>query len=30
MKYILVLIGYELIRDKIVWLWYYLIDKGSK
>ena len=30
MKYILTIIGYELLRDKIVWLWYYLINKGSK
>jgi hypothetical protein len=29
MKYFLALIGYELIRPKIIWLWYYLIKKGS-
>ena len=30
MKYILVLIGYEFIRSKIIWLWYYLIKKGEQ
>jgi len=30
MKYILILITYELIRPKIIWLWYYLINKGSE
>jgi hypothetical protein len=29
MKYLLVLAAYELIRDKAIWLWYYLIKKGS-
>lgn len=30
MKYILLLILYEFIRSKLIWLWYYLIKKGSK
>lgn len=30
MKYILVLIGYEFIRSKMIWLWYYLIKKGEQ
>lgn len=30
MKYFLALIGYELIRPKIIWLWYYLIKKGEE
>ena len=30
MKYILVLIAYELIRSKMIWLWYYLIKKGTE
>jgi hypothetical protein len=30
MKYILILAAYELIRSKVIWLWYYLIDKGQK
>jgi hypothetical protein len=29
MKYILVLIAYEFIRSKMIWLWYYLIKKGQ-
>jgi hypothetical protein len=29
MKYILVLIAYEFIRSKLIWLWYYLIKKGQ-
>jgi len=29
MKYILVLLAYEFIRSKIIWLWYYLIKKGQ-
>ena len=29
MKYLLVLIGYEFIRSKMIWLWYYLIKKGQ-
>ena len=27
MKYILILVAYEFIRDKLIWLWYYLIKK---
>lgn len=30
MKYILLLILYEFIRSKLIWLWYYLIKIGSK
>lgn len=30
MKYILVLIAYEFIRSKMIWLWYYLIKKGTE
>jgi len=30
MKYFLLWIGYELIRPKVIWLWYYLIKIGSK
>jgi hypothetical protein len=29
MKYLLVLVGYEFIRSKMIWLWYYLIKKGQ-
>jgi hypothetical protein len=29
MNYLLILIAYEFIRSKLVWLWYYLIKKGS-
>jgi hypothetical protein len=29
MKYILVLLAYEFIRSKLIWLWYYLIKKGQ-
>jgi len=29
MKYILVVIAYEFIRSKMIWLWYYLIKKGQ-
>lgn len=29
MKYILVLVLYEFIRPKLIWLWYYLIKKGE-
>jgi len=29
MNYILLLIAYEFIRSKLVWLWYYLIKKGN-
>jgi hypothetical protein len=30
MKYILILAAYELIRSKAIWLWYYLIKKGTE
>jgi hypothetical protein len=30
MKYILIWATYEFIRPKIIWLWYYLINKGSE
>ena len=30
MKYFLALIGYEILRPKVIWLWYYLIKKGQK
>jgi hypothetical protein len=29
MRYILILLGYEFIRPKVIWLWYYLIRKGG-
>jgi len=29
MKYILILMAYEFLRSKIIWLWYYLIKKGQ-
>lgn len=29
MKYVLILIAYEFIRSKVIWLWYYLIKKGQ-
>lgn len=30
MKYLLILAGYEFLRLKLIWLWYYLIKKGSE
>ena len=30
MKYILAIAAYELIRNKVIWLWYYLIKKGTE
>jgi hypothetical protein len=30
MKYILLLAAYELIRSKLIWLWYYLLKKGGE
>jgi len=30
MKYVLIWAAYEFIRPKVVWLWYYLINKGSQ
>jgi len=29
MKYLLVLAAYEFLRSKFIWLWYFLIKKGS-
>jgi hypothetical protein len=29
MKYLLVLVAYEYLRSKLIWLWYYLIKKGQ-
>ena len=30
MKYVLILAAYELIRSKVIWLWYYLMKKGGE
>jgi hypothetical protein len=30
MKYILILTAYEFIRPKLIWLFYYLVNKGSE
>lgn len=30
MKYVLMFIGYEVIRPKAIWLWNYLIRKGGE
>jgi hypothetical protein len=30
MKYILILVAYEVIRNKLISLWYYLIKKGTE
>ena len=30
MKYLLILVAYEFIRPKLIWLFYYLIKKGEK
>lgn len=29
MKWFLLWVGYEFIRPKLIWLWYYLIRKGG-
>ena len=29
MGYVLLWAGYEFIRPKLIWLWYYLIKKGQ-
>lgn len=29
MNYLLIVLAYEFLRSKLVWLWYYLIKKGS-
>lgn len=30
MKWLLLWIAYEFIRPKMIWLWYYLIKKGTE
>lgn len=30
MKYLLILAAYEFIRPKVIWLFYYLVKKGSQ
>ena len=30
MKWLVILAAYELIRSKLIWMWYYLIKKGSE
>ena len=30
MKYFLIWAGYEVLRPKVIWLWYYLISRGEK
>jgi hypothetical protein len=30
MKYFLAIIGYEFIRPKLIWLWYYILKKGGE
>ena len=30
MKYIFILLAYEFIRPKVIWLWYYLIKKATE
>jgi hypothetical protein len=30
MTYILIVLAYEVIRPKFIWLWYYLIKKAQK
>jgi hypothetical protein len=29
MNYLLIVLAYEFLRSKLIWLWYYLIKKGS-
>ena len=29
MRWFLLWVGYEFIRPKLIWLWYYLIRKGG-
>jgi len=29
MNYLLIILAYEFLRSKLIWLWYYLIKKGS-
>lgn len=28
MNYLLIVLAYEFLRSKLIWLWYYLIKKG--
>ena len=30
MKYVVMWAAYEFIRPKVIWLWYYLIEKANK
>jgi hypothetical protein len=30
MKYILIWAAYEFIRPRVIWLWYYLVNKGGE
>lgn len=30
MKYLIIWIGYEVLRSKLKWFWYYLIKKGNE
>jgi hypothetical protein len=30
MKYLLIWVAYEFIRPKVIWLFYYLVKKGSE
>jgi hypothetical protein len=30
MKYLLIVLSYEFVRPKFIWLWYYLIKKGQE
>lgn len=30
LKWLMIWSGYEFIRPRIIWLWYYLIKKGSE
>ena len=30
LKWLLIWSGYEFIRPRIIWFWYYLISKGSE
>lgn len=30
MKWLLLWLGYEIVRSKLIWLWYYLIKKGEE
>jgi len=30
MKYVILWGAYEILRSKIIWFWYYLIEKGNE